>query len=92
MTSLRKLARGRLCTGRFIGICNGDPDTTVLAHFRLMGVSGIGLKSPDLLGAWLCSSCHLHADTHKDDATQLAFAKAVLRTQAALIKDGVLKW
>ena len=92
ITDLRKYARGKDCTVRLPGICNGDPATTVLAHFRLAGVSGIGMKSPDPIGAWCCSSCHSYADTHKDADTQLAFAHGVLRTQAALISEERLLW
>jgi len=37
-------------------VCNHNSETTVLAHYRLAGVSGIGMKSPDILGAWACSA------------------------------------
>ena len=90
--NLRVLAHGRDCQGRLEGICNRNPQTTVLAHFRLMGVSGLGIKSPDLIGAWLCSSCHDWVDSHKDPQTQLDFAKAVFRTQAKLIEENEVKW
>lgn len=80
MSKLRKLARGKPCQIRLIGVCNGDPATTVLAHFRMSGASGMGLKPPDWLGAWSCSACHTFVDTHKDAATQLDFAKGVFRT------------
>lgn len=89
---LRALAQGRDCEARLVGICNGDCETTVLAHFRLAGVSGMGRKSPDLVGAWLCSACHTWVDTHKDCQTQLDFAKAVFRTQAKLIEEGEIQW
>jgi hypothetical protein len=85
---LRALARGRNCQVRLAGVCNGNPETTVLAHFRLSGLSGMGIKSPDMVAAWACSSCHAYIDTHKDCATQLDFAKGVFRTQAQLIKEG----
>lgn len=87
--NLRKLARGKECTIRLPGICNGNAETTVLAHFRLTGISGIGMKSPDLIGAWACSDCHRYVDTHKEAA--LDFAHAVFRTQAALLKAGAVK-
>lgn len=92
LTDLRKLARGKECTVRLPGICNGDPATTVLAHFRLAGISGMGIKPPDAIGAWCCSACHAYADTHKDAETQLALAHGVMRTQAALIRDERLNW
>ena len=91
MTDLRKLARGRDCMVRIAGVCNFDPSTTILAHYRLAGISGMGMKSPDMLGAWACSACHLYVDSHKDDATARAFLEGVLRTQARLIKEGIVK-
>lgn len=78
--NLRKAARGQPCQIRLVGICNGNPETTVLAHFRMSGASGMGIKPPDWLGAWACSACHSAVDTHKDAATQLDFAKGVFRT------------
>lgn len=89
--NLRQFARNRECQVRLAGICNGDPATTVLAHFRLIGVSGLGTKSPDLIGAWCCYACHQKVDTDKSPQVQLDFAKGVFRTQAALIKAGRVK-
>jgi hypothetical protein len=58
-TKLTKAARGRECQVRVPGVCNGNPETTVLAHFRMSGTRcGVGLKPNDLQGAWACSSCH----------------------------------
>jgi hypothetical protein len=55
---LRKEAKGRGCMVRIPEVCNHNSETTVLAHYRLAGVSGIDMKSPDVLGAWACSACH----------------------------------
>ena len=87
--NLRKLARGQLCQIRLPGICNGNPETTVLAHYRLSGLNGMGLKPNDLQGAWACSACHSAVDTDKQYALDFAFG--VFRTQAALIKMGAVK-
>lgn len=35
MVDLRKAARGQMCTVRIPGYCNHDPETSVLAHYRL---------------------------------------------------------
>jgi len=86
---LRNLARGRECMVR-LSVCNGDPETTVLAHVRMNGISGIGHKAPDLLGAWCCSACHALADTNRN--FELDFLRGVMRTQAQLIKEGWVKW
>lgn len=91
MTDLRKLANGESCTVR-TAVCNYDATTTVLAHIRLSGISGMGLKSPDILGAWACSACHAYVDTHHDMATQIAFSHGVYRTIAILVKRGVILW
>lgn len=62
MTNLRELARGQDCTIRIPGVCNHNTATTVLAHYRLAGTCGTGIKPPDELGAWACSSCHDFVD------------------------------
>jgi hypothetical protein len=77
---------------RLPGICNHDPDTTVLAHVRLIGVSGMGVKSPDLLGAWACSACHDVVDrrvkTNIDiGEIRLAHLEGMVRTINQLVKE-----
>ena len=94
--SLRKEARGRGCTVRIPGVCNFNSETTVLAHIRVTGVSGMGLKSPDLLGAWACSACHDEIDgrTHKSglsrDELRLAHYDGMARTIMQLHKEGLV--
>jgi hypothetical protein len=95
VTDLRKHAKGRECQVRYPGICNGDPATTVLAHVRMPGITGIGQKSPDILGSWCCSACHDEADrrTRKLPVgeAQIGFYQGVLRTLYQLVKQGVIK-
>ncbi len=86
--NLRDEARNRDCTIRLPGICCFQKDTSVLAHFSLIGISGRGFKSPDILAAFSCHTCHSYVDSHSDDATRLAFAHGVFRTQAILIEEG----
>ena len=86
--NLREQARGRDCQIRLSGICNHSPETVVLAHYRMAGLSGMGMKAPDLCGAWACSSCHAYVDSHRDDTTARAFLEGVLRTIAALNQEG----
>lgn len=90
--SLTKLARGRECQIRLPGICTGDPATTVPCHFRMHGLSGGGYISDAIFVAHGCDACHRWVDTHKDDATQLDFAKAVFRTQQYLLDEGKIVW
>lgn len=94
--NLRNLARDRECQVRLDGVCNGNPATTVLAHFRMVGISGLGLKSPDLIGAWACSDCHDAIDRRRFTDLDLDYVryehlKGVVRTQAKLIELGAIK-
>lgn len=89
MAKLRELARNKPCQIRS-HVCNHDPETTVLAHVRLIGISGMGLKSPDLLGAWACCACHALVDGQAGhmsrDARDLLLLRGMARTQAELVK------
>ena len=91
MANLRERARGQRCQVRLPGIC-GTYETVVLAHYRMAGISGMGIKPPDVLAAYSCGPCHAYVDTHKDAETQLAFAQAVMRTINLLVQGKVLKW
>jgi len=94
--SLRKEAKGRGCMVRLPGVCNFNSETVVLAHIRLAGVSGMGMKSPDLLGAWACNACHDEIDgrTHKSglsrDELRLAHYDGMARTIVQLEKEGLV--
>lgn len=90
--NLRNEARGRGCMVRLPGVCNHNSETVVLAHVRLIGVSGMGLKADDLLGAWACSACHDAIDrrAHTDldrDYVRLAHLEGMARTIAQLRKE-----
>ena len=76
-------------------VCNHNSETVVLAHYRLAGVSGIGMKSPDVLGAWACSSCHDAIDrrAHTDldrDYVRLLHLEGMARTLAQLNREGLI--
>jgi hypothetical protein len=92
--NLRDYAQGMFCTIRVPGICNGNPETTVLCHVRMIGISGMGMKSPDLLGAWGCSACHDYVDGKGGDPylRRLMLLEGVMRTQAHLIEQGKVSW
>ena len=92
---LRKAAEGRECMVRLPGICNHNPETTVLAHVRLAGVSGMGIKADDLLGAWCCSACHDAIDRRSNmdldrDYVRLAHLEGMVRTIAKLRQEGLV--
>lgn len=86
MSKLRKSARGRECQVRIPLVCNGDPETTVLAHYRLAGTCGTGCKPHDEQAAYACSACHAAVDgavrtEYSRDELKLMHAEGVLRTQ-----------
>ena len=57
--NLRKSAKGQPCHIRLDGICNGNPETTVLAHLPDgSGTGKMGGKSSDIHGVFACSACH----------------------------------
>ena len=56
--NLRNLARGQQCRIRIPGICTHNPEQTVLAHYRIGGLCGTGMKPHDLIGADACAACH----------------------------------
>ena len=94
--NLRDAARGQDCQVR-LSCCNFNPETTVLAHYRLSGLNGMGMKPPDLIGSWACSACHdaidrrAYLDMDKD-FVRLAHAEGCFRTIAALISQKKIKW
>lgn len=93
MANLRKEARGRACMVRIPEVCNCNSETVVLAHIRMAGISGMGLKADDLLGAWACSSCHSLIDGHNKsnftrEELRLAHLEGMVRTIAQLRKEG----
>ena len=82
---------------RIPGVCLHNSETVVLAHIRLSGVSGMGIKAPDLLGAWACESCHSLYDRRQNtdfdpDFVNRCFLEGVIRTQNVLINEGKVRW
>ena len=81
---------------RLAGICNHNPETTVLAHYRLVDLSGMGIKGPDPVAAFSCSECHEIVDFRRrtDRYTRLeiklAHAEGCFRTQSYWLKEGLL--
>jgi hypothetical protein len=97
VTDLRQEARGEQCTIRVPGICCGDPAKVVLCHVRIIGISGIGMKSPDALAAYGCHPCHDLVDGRTKTNYTLADRRLFLlegmaRTQHKLIQRGILRW
>lgn len=96
MRDLRKLARDHTCTIRVPGGCSPD-ETVVACHIRMSGVSGIGMKSPDIFCAWGCYRCHAICDGQMKsefnaEQRRLMLLEGMVRTQQILIYEGVLTW
>jgi len=95
--NLRKLARGQPCLIRVPQVCNGDAATTVLCHIRMNGLSGLGIKAPDILATFGCSACHAVCDgqtrsAYTPDERRLMLLEGMARTQYWLIREGYLSW
>ena len=94
--NLRDAARGRECQVRIPGVCNFDPATSVLAHARLAGLTGTGMKAPDVMAAIACSACHDEIDRRtrvlEADFVRVCFYEGCMRTLAIWVREGILKW
>ena len=73
--------------------CDGGGETTVLAHYRIAGYCGVGMKPSDAaFGAWACDSCHSLVDGRRKLIgwngvdLRLAHAEGVMRTIAERAK------
>lgn len=93
---ITKAARGRECQVRVPGHCNGDPETVVLAHYRMAGTCGTGYKPNDLQGAWACSGCHDAIDGRTKsqwagEDLRLMHAEGCFRTIDTLVREGLVK-
>lgn len=96
LADLRKAARGRECQVRIPGICNGNPETSVLAHYRLAGTCGTGIKPDDMQAAIACNCCHDAIDgriktPYNHDELRLMHAEGVMRTIAIWKREGLVK-
>lgn len=97
MTNLRDYAKGKPCQIRIPGYCTHDPETVVLCHTNLPGISGGSMKATDVCGAWGCNKCHEVVDGRvqtefSNDEIKRWHAEGILRTLNELVKADVLKW
>lgn len=87
---LRASARGQDCTLRLPGVCNGNPETTVLAHLPC-GKKGMGMKSPDNMACFACSSCHDLLDGRaKGEIDWRDVLRALAETQSYWLREGLM--
>jgi hypothetical protein len=91
---LRQSARGEDCTFQIPGVCNHDPETTVLCHLPDES-HGMGRKSDDFCSAYGCSNCHDAIDGRMncfDDgaAKYMVINRAMVRTWRRMIEKGLI--
>jgi len=91
---IRKSAKGQPCLVRVPGVCNGNTETTVLAH---VNGGGVGVKAGDHEAAYACSTCHEWLDGgyvqhgYSRDTRDLWHLQGVIRTQRVLIEKGLIE-
>lgn len=99
MSKISDSARMEDCLIRIPGVCNRDPETTVLCHENGGGWS---MKYPDSEAAYGCSSCHDEVDSrthykhdghrvYTDDEVALMFYQGQRRTRIKLIEKELIK-
>jgi hypothetical protein len=87
---IRRSARGKQCTLR-LECCNGNAETTVLAHIRNSAWCGTGMKPHDLLSLYACSSCHDAMDGRANgECTDEDVLRAHCETLMSMVRDGLV--
>lgn len=92
LTKIQRSAKGQPCQVRVPGVCNFDPETTVLAH---LNGGGMSVKHLDIFAAYCCSSCHAWLDggyvkTATREDRDLLHLQGVIHTQPLLIELGFI--
>jgi len=99
MSKITESARDEECQVRIPGICSGDNSTVVWAHaIGTASGKGIGMKSPDIMGAYACQKCH-DAYDRRLRPRDLNYARIKecffdghLRSLGILIEKGLVKF
>lgn len=95
MSKITASANGQRCQIRLTGVCTDRNVVWCHAVGQAAG-KGIGMKVPDLLGAYGCCSCHDVYDRRvfvkhlSRMEIELSFYEGVMRSQRILIDDGVV--
>lgn len=93
LTKIQASAKGKDCRVRVPGVCNFNPETTVLGH---LNGGGVGAKHNDIFAAYVCSDCHQWLDggyatkgaTRED--RDILHLQGVIRTQSVFIELGFI--
>lgn len=93
MSKITASAKGEDCQVRLPGVCNFNPETTVLAH---LNGGGMGMKHLDIHASYCCSACHDAYDARVTTSMSrhqlnLWFMDGILRTQVILLEKGLIK-
>lgn len=71
--------------------CNHDPETVVLAHIRIAGHAGMGLKPADYKACFACSHCHDVIDGRvKGEFTEKDLLRGHFETMDVWAKSGLI--
>ncbi len=92
--AMRQAANGEACTVEIMGVCNGTPETTVLAHLPDES-GGMSRTSDDISAVFACHACHDALDGRKTwpdgEATrEWHMRRAMVRTWRRLVEMGIV--
>lgn len=91
---LRDSARGEQCTLNIYGVCNGNPETVILAHLPDPESNGMGMKPDDISSCYACHACHDAIDRRTLESLEERewyMRRAMIRTWRRLFEKGVMK-
>ncbi len=90
-SKIRQSARGKDCTVRIPGVCNGNHETVVLCHVGRK--RGMGIKCNDIHAIYACSACHAFIDGPDRFLfeTRSMVLDALEETQLIMIDEGLIK-
>lgn len=89
MADLTKIAKAKECHLRLFPFCDRDTSKTVLAHIRIGGTGGTGLKPPDICGVPACDSCHAVIDGR---IKQSVYSQTELKAEICRAQNQWLEW
>lgn len=91
---VRNAARGEQCTLQIVGVCSGNPETTVACHLPDES-HGMGLKAHDIVVCFGCSACHAVIDgapcAEFQEHRLFYLFRAWKRTLARLVELGIVR-
>lgn len=94
---LRDSARGESCTLEILGVCNGNPETVVLAHLPDGNGGIMGGKVADICACYACSDCHAVIDGQRkwpevESGLECWYHhRANIRTLIRMVERGLIK-